>query len=67
MEEPTVLVLVLAEVFMSMAYNLKQVCGARPGTVPASPRGASVNALSAPSCREILAALRKGRRPFGAL
>jgi hypothetical protein len=67
MEEPTILVLVLAEVFMSMAYNLKQVGGVRHGMVPASTRGASVNALSASSCRQVLAAPRKGRRPFGAL
>lgn len=67
MEEPTILVLVLKEVFMSMVYNSKQVCEVRHGMVPASTRGDSVNAPSATSCREILAALRKGRRHFGAL
>lgn len=71
MEEPTILVLLLAEAFMSMVYNVKQVCGAgvelRHGMVPASSQETSVNALSATLCREVPALLRKGRRHFRAL
>lgn len=72
LEEPTILVLLLAEAFMSMVYNLKQVCGAlgvqlRHGVVLASSQGANVNALLATLCREVQAVPRKGRRHLRAL
>lgn len=67
MEEPTILVLLLAEAFMSMVYNGKQVCGAGGRMVPASSQGISVNVLSATLYREVPALPRKGRRQFGAL